>query len=133
MIEHVKKEVGILMVVDHPNIVKLKEVLASKSKIYLVLELVEGGEFKQLIQKEGKLEEQKARTYFVQIIRALGHCKAKTIAHRDIKPENILIDADGSLKVSDFGLSSLFRDPTNIRLLMHTTCGSLDYLAPEVI
>jgi 5'-AMP-activated protein kinase, catalytic alpha subunit len=63
----------------------------------------------------------------------LGHCKSKTIAHRDIKPENMLITAEGNLKVSDFGLSSLFKDPTDINLIMHTTCGTLNYLAPEVI
>lgn len=79
------------------------------------------------------MSEDESRKYFRQIIRALGHCKSKTIAHRDIKPENMLITENGDLKVSDFGLSSLYKDPTNITLIMHTTCGTINYLAPEVI
>ena len=106
MIENLKKEVSILMVVNHPNIVNLKEVLASKTKIYLVLEYVSGGELWAIIKEKEKLTEEDARKYFRQMIRALGHCKRNTIAHRDIKPENMLITATGDLKVSDFGLSS---------------------------
>lgn len=89
MIENLKKEVSILMVVDHPNIVNLKEVLASKTKIYLVLEYVSGGELWGIIREKTKLHEDESRKYFRQIVRALGHCKSKTIAHRDIKPENM--------------------------------------------
>jgi len=133
MIESLKREVSILMLVDHPHIVKLKEVMTSNSKIYLVLEFVPGGELFDLIKKNGKLEEPLCRKYFVQLIRALGHCKGHTIAHRDIKPENLLIDANGDLKVSDFGLSSLFKDPINLNLIMQTPCGTVNYLAPEVI
>lgn len=133
MIGNLKREVGILMVVDHPHIVKLKEVMMSNSKIYLVLEFVAGGELYDLIHSRGKLDEEISRKYFVQLIRALAYCKSKTIAHRDIKPENLLIDSDGNLKVSDFGLSTLFKDPMNLNHDMHTPCGTANYLAPEVI
>ena len=133
MIESLKREVSILMLVDHPNIVKLKEVMTSNSKIYLVLEFVSGGELFDLIKKSGKLDESVSRKYFIQLIRALGHCRSHTIAHRDIKPENLLIDSQGNLKVSDFGLSTLFKDPINLNLIMQTPCGTVNYLAPEVI
>ena len=140
LIENLKKEVSILMLVDHPNIVALREVLASNTKIYLVLDYVPGQElFKVLGKKElkietnGKIDENTSRKYIVQIIRALGHCKSKTIAHRDIKLENIIIDKNQNLKVLDFGLSSLFIDPANINLIMKTTCGTINYIAPEVI
>lgn len=133
MIESLKREVSILMLVDHPNIVKLKEVMTTKTKIYLVLEFVSGGELFDLIKENKKLSEEQSRKYFVQLIRALGHCKSHTIAHRDIKPENMLIDSEGNLKVSDFGLSSLFKDPINLNLIMQTPCGTLNYLAPEVV
>lgn len=133
MIESLKREVSILMLVDHPNIVKLKEVMTSNSKIYLVLEFVGGGELFDLIKSSGKLDEDTSRKYFVQLIRALGHCKAHTIAHRDIKPENLLIDSSGDLKVSDFGLSTLFKDPVTLNSTMQTPCGTVNYLAPEVI
>ena len=73
------------------------------------------------------------RKIFRQIIRAIEYCKMKNIAHRDLKPENILIDTEGIIKVSDFGLSALYKDPTNITYLLHTTCGTIHYLAPEVL
>ena len=112
---------------------KLKEVMTSNSKIYLVLEFIAGGELYDLIKRKGKLDESACRKYFIQLIRALGHCKRHTIAHRDIKPENLLIDSNGDLKVSDFGLSSLFKDPVNLNLIMQTPCGTVNYIAPEVI
>ena len=65
---------------------------------------------------------------------SLIYCKEKNIAHRDLKPENILIESDNdTIKVSDFGLSSLYNDPSNLYKMMHTTCGTINYLAPEVI
>lgn len=85
-----------------------------------------------LIEDKGKIDEEELRRIFRQIIRALDYCKIKNIAHRDLKPENILLDSAGNAKVSDFGLSSLYRDPSNLTQLLHTTCGTINYLAPEV-
>lgn len=90
--------------------------------------------FKRLfIEEKGKIEEEELRKIFRQIIRALDYCKIKNIAHRDLKPENILLNISGDVKVSDFGLSSLYRDPSNLTQLLHTTCGTINYLAPEVL
>ena len=61
------------------------------------------------------------------------YCQSKSIAHRDLKPENILVTVDNQVKVSDFGLSSLYRDPGNLTNKLYTTCGTINYLAPEVI
>ena len=76
----------------------------------------------------------KMRRYMMQIVSSLIYCRSKNIAHRDLKPENILIDDEGDcVKVSDFGLSSLHRDTSNLYKQLHTTCGTINYLAPEVI
>eukprot|EP01017_Pseudomicrothorax_dubius_P046165 TRINITY_DN8097_c0_g1_i1.p1 TRINITY_DN8097_c0_g1~~TRINITY_DN8097_c0_g1_i1.p1 ORF type:complete len:469 (+),score=73.86 TRINITY_DN8097_c0_g1_i1:317-1723(+) len=121
------------MMIKHPNVVRLMEVLASKTKIYLVLEYISSGELYDRIQEKEKLDEDTMRRYFRQIISAIDYCKSKNIAHRDLKPENILVCTDGTIKVSDFGLSSLYKDPTNITNMLLTTCGTINYIAPEVI
>lgn len=118
--------------INHPNVVKLHEVLSSHSKIYLVLELVTGGELLNKVKEKGTLSEEEARFYFQQIISAVSFCEKQHVAHRDLKLENVLLDEDGKVKISDFGLSGLFKfDSTSISL-MHTTCGTVNYLAPEV-
>ncbi|XP_002963272.2 CBL-interacting protein kinase 32 [Selaginella moellendorffii] len=132
MVEQIKREISTMKMVKHPNIVQLHEVLASKTKIYLVLEFVEGGELFGKIVKHGRLKESYARRYFQQLINAVDYCHSLGVYHRDLKPENLLLDSNGNLKVSDFGLSAL---PQQFRAdgLLHTTCGTPNYVAPEVI
>ncbi|XP_071722310.1 CBL-interacting serine/threonine-protein kinase 24-like [Rutidosis leptorrhynchoides] len=130
MVDQIKREISIMKIVRHPNIVRLHEVLASPAKIYIVLEFVSGGELYDQIVHQRRLPEHKARRYFQQLIDAVAHCHKKGVYHRDLKPENLLIDAFGSLKVSDFGLSALPQQGVEI---LHTTCGTPNYLAPEVL
>ncbi|GMP71785.1 hypothetical protein CsSME_00030058 [Camellia sinensis var. sinensis] len=108
------------------------QVMASKTKIFIVLEFVTGGELFDKISGKGRLKEDEARKYFQQLINAVDYCHSRGVFHRDLKPENLLLDANGILKVSDFGLSAL---PQQIREdgLLHTTCGTPNYVAPEVI
>jgi serine/threonine protein kinase len=98
-----------MKMINHRNIVKLKEVLASNSKIYLVLELIRGGDLFDVIKDKGGLDEKTARRYFFQIMRGVHYCHERGISHRDLKPENILIDETGRIKISDFGLSVFCR------------------------
>ena len=109
-----------MKMIKHKNIVKLKEVLASNSKIYLVLELIKGGDLFDVIRgtyllinsnylDKGGLDENTARKYFYQILRGVHYCHERGISHRDLKPENILINEEGIVKISDFGLSVFCR------------------------
>jgi len=132
----IKKEIAIMKMVKHENIVKLYEVLASRSKIFIVLELVTGGELFDKIVAEGRLDESNARTYFRQLLKGLKYCHSQGVCHRDLKPENLLLDANGLLKISDFGLSNMFvsgESEDGRATLLHTTCGTPNYVAPEVL
>ncbi|XVF05838.1 hypothetical protein REPUB_Repub05bG0207700 [Reevesia pubescens] len=131
MINQIKREISVMRIVRHPNIVHLYEVMATKTKIFFVLEYCKGGELFNKVSK-GRLNEDVARKYFIQLIIAVDFCHSRGVYHRDIKPENILLDDNENLKVSDFGLSALAESKRQDGLL-HTTCGTPAYVAPEVI
>ncbi|XP_073008928.1 CBL-interacting protein kinase 26-like [Typha latifolia] len=131
LMEQIKREISIMRLVRHPHIVQLYEVMASKSKIYFVMEYVKGGELFNKVAK-GRLKEDVARKYFHQLISAVDYCHSRGVYHRDLKPENMLLDECENLKVSDFGLSALAESKRQDGLL-HTTCGTPAYVAPEVI
>ncbi|CAL5199469.1 unnamed protein product [Lathyrus oleraceus] len=131
MMEQIKREISVMKMVKHSNIVQIHEVMASKSKIYIAMELVRGGELFNKIVK-GRLKEDVARVYFQQLISAVDFCHSRGVYHRDLKPENLLLDEEGNLKVSDFGLST-FSEHLRQDGLLHTTCGTPAYVSPEVI
>ncbi|XVF46136.1 hypothetical protein PTKIN_Ptkin03bG0002600 [Pterospermum kingtungense] len=131
MINQIKREISVMRIARHPNIVQLYEVMATKTKIYFVLEYCKGGELFNKVAK-GRLKEEVARKYFIQLINAVDFCHSRGVYHRDIKPENLLLDENENLKVSDFGLSALAESKHQDGLL-HTTCGTPAYVAPEVI
>ncbi|XP_057778562.1 CBL-interacting serine/threonine-protein kinase 9 [Salvia miltiorrhiza] len=136
MVEQIKREISTMKMIKHPNVVNLVEVMASKTKIYIVLEYVDGGELFDKIAKYGKLKENAARRYFQQLINAVDYCHSRGVYHRDLKPENLLLDSFGTLKVSDFGLSAFskqVRVSCSMTGLLHTACGTPNYVAPEVL
>ncbi|CAJ2661816.1 unnamed protein product [Trifolium pratense] len=130
--DQIKREISTLKLLKHPNVVRLYEVLASKTKIYMVLEYVNGGELFDKISSKGKLTEAHGRKMFQQLIDGVSYCHNKGVFHRDLKLENVLLDAKGNIKITDFNLSAL---PQHCRAdgLLHTTCGSPNYVAPEIL
>ena len=129
--EQTKREISIMALVKHPHVVQLYEVMATKSKIYFVIEQAMGGELFNKLTK-GRLKEDAARKLFQQLINAVEFCHSRGVYHRDLKPENLLLDENGNLKVLDFGLSALAESKRQDGLL-YTTCGTPAYVAPEVI
>ncbi|XP_047330296.1 CBL-interacting protein kinase 32-like [Impatiens glandulifera] len=132
MAEQIKREIATMKLIKHPNVVRLYEVMGSKSKIYIVLEFITGGELFDKIVNDGRMREDEARRYFQQLIHAVDYCHSRGVYHRDLKPENLLLDIHGSLKVSDFGLSALSQQVRDDGLF-HTACGTPNYVAPEVL
>ncbi|XP_027932155.1 CBL-interacting serine/threonine-protein kinase 3-like isoform X2 [Vigna unguiculata] len=130
--EQIQREIATMKLIKHPNVVQLYEVMGSKTKIYIILEFVTGGELFHKILNSGRMREKEARRYFQQLINAVDYCHSRGVYHRDLKLENLLLDSFGNLKISDFGLSALSQQVRDDGLL-HTTCGTPNYVAPEVL
>ncbi|OHT16605.1 AGC family protein kinase [Tritrichomonas foetus] len=119
-------ERNILESIHFPFIVSLRYAFQTDKKFYLVLEYVPGGELFFHMQKLGALPLDVVKLYIAEISLALNHLHSHGIVYRDLKPENVLIDADGHIKLTDFGLSKLTEETS-------TFCGTSEYLAPEII
>jgi len=124
-------EVNILKKLNHPNIINIIEVFDTEKTLYLVLELVEGGDLATDLMREGHYSEQKTRDVMRQMLDAVLYLHNQDIAHRDLKPENILLKSADPvvIKLSDFGLSRVIGDGS----FMKTMCGTPQFLAPEII
>ncbi|KAK9845086.1 hypothetical protein WJX74_010435 [Apatococcus lobatus] len=133
MVGQIKREISIMRVLHHPNIVDLKEIMASRDKLYVVMELVPGGELFDQVIANGPFKEAKGRRVFQQLLDGLDYCHQQGIFHRDLKPENVLLAKDGSVKLSDFGLGALPASLQSGDGLLRTVCGTPNYVAPEVL
>ncbi|XP_039594911.1 serine/threonine-protein kinase MARK1 isoform X4 [Polypterus senegalus] len=122
------REVRIMKILNHPNIVKLFEVIETEKTLYLVMEYASGGEVFDYLVAHGRMKEKEARAKFRQIVSAVQYCHQKRIVHRDLKAENLLLDADMNIKIADFGFSNEF----TIGNKLDTFCGSPPYAAPEL-
>lgn len=122
------REIAVLRLINHPHITRLLDVIQSSKYLFLILEYLSGGELFQLLRKE-KLSLETAFGYFHTIVGALEYCHSCCICHRDLKAENILFDANGVVKIADFGMASLI-EPGEF---LETSCGSPHYASPEVI
>ncbi|XP_038264954.1 serine/threonine-protein kinase MARK2 isoform X5 [Dermochelys coriacea] len=122
------REVRIMKVLNHPNIVKLFEVIETEKTLYLVMEYASGGEVFDYLVAHGRMKEKEARAKFRQIVSSVQYCHQKFIVHRDLKAENLLLDADMNIKIADFGFSNEFTFGNKL----DTFCGSPPYAAPEL-
>ncbi|XP_056141151.1 serine/threonine-protein kinase Chk1 [Lampris incognitus] len=130
--ENVQKEVCINKRLTHPNIVRFFGHRKEGPTVYLFLEYCSGGELFDRIEPDVGMAEKDAQNFFKQLIAAMEYLHEMGITHRDIKPENILLDDKDNLKLSDFGLATLFRHRGKERLL-YRLCGTLPYVAPELL
>ncbi|KAJ2949058.1 hypothetical protein O0L34_g5998 [Tuta absoluta] len=130
--EKIMNEINIMKALQHPCIISTEEVFDSREAVYIVLELMQGGELFDRITKHGRLTERLTRFLFRQMVLAVKYLHAQGITHRDLKPENVLLESkeeDSLVKITDFGLSKLVGEHT----FMKTMCGTPLYLAPEVL
>ena len=125
----VKKEISILKIVKHKNIVRLFEILETPRHIFIVMEYCEGGDIMSYILNRKRLTELESLKFFHQLINALYYLHSQNITHRDIKIDNLLLDSNLDLKLIDFGLSTKYKDNE----LLDQPCGTIVYAAPEVL
>jgi len=129
---HLYQEVRCMKLVQHPNVVRLYEVIDTQTKLYLILEYGDGGDmYDHIMRYEGKgISEDKARHYFKQIVSAIDYCHKLHVVHRDLKPENVIFFKSQDIaKLTDFGFSNSFLPGEKL----YTSCGSLAYSAPEIL
>jgi len=129
-VEHTKTERRVLETIKHPFIVRLRYAFQNTKKLYFVLDYCPGGELFFHLQKALKFDEELTRFYAAQIVLALEELHKHNIIYRDLKPENVLIDSDGYIKITDFGLS---KDNITDNNAAHSFCGTPEYLAPEIL
>lgn len=129
----ITREVAIMHVLSHPNVIQLYEVFYEPKTVTLVMELVSGGELFDRIVDKGSYSEKDAAGVVAQLCSALGYMHDKNIVHRDLKPENLLYALpapDETLKLADFGLA---RTMAQGGQMMKTACGTPGYVAPEIL
>jgi len=130
--DNINNEINILLQIDHPNIIKLFAIFESENYVYLVMELVTGGElFDRIVEKE-RYTEADAIIVMEQLLSGIAYLHSKGIVHRDIKPENVLLEndtEDSIIKIADFGLSRVYTEQS----IMSTACGTAGYIAPEIL
>ncbi|KAM9348336.1 ribosomal protein S6 kinase beta-1 isoform 3-T3 [Symphorus nematophorus] len=127
---HTKAERNILEEVKHPFIVDLIYAFQTGGKLYLILEYLSGGELFMQLEREGIFMEDTACFYLAEISMALGHLHQKGIIYRDLKPENIMLNNNGHVKLTDFGLC---KESIHDGTVTHTFCGTIEYMAPEIL
>lgn len=129
-LRHVKDEINILKQANYPFIVRYYSGFQDTSNVYLLLEYIQGGELFSYLRDEGKFDLTRTRLYSGEILLALRFLHQQRIVYRDLKPENLLVRKDGHVIITDFGFAKKL---TSESPRTYTTCGTPDYLAPEII
>ncbi|CAK9862133.1 unnamed protein product [Sphagnum jensenii] len=130
--ESLRSEIAILRRTDHPNIIRLHDIVEAPNRIYLVLEYCAGGDLAAYIQRYGKVSEGTARHFMQQLGAGLQVLRNNNLIHRDLKPQNLLLSTDDNtavLKIADFGFARLLQPQG----MAETLCGSPLYMAPEIL
>eukprot|EP00039_Didymoeca_costata_P015014 m.248826 g.248826 ORF g.248826 m.248826 type:complete len:300 (+) comp16137_c0_seq1:102-1001(+) len=124
------REISLLKELEHPNIVKLLEVVHAEKKLYLVFEFCEKDLKKFMDDVPGEVDPMVVKSYMYQLMKGIEFCHAHRVLHRDLKPQNLLINNHGQIKLADFGLARAFGIP--VRAYTHEVI-TLWYRAPEIL
>ncbi|CAG8439696.1 12084_t:CDS:2 [Ambispora leptoticha] len=124
------REAFLLEQLNHPNIIRLYEVIETKHTVFLIMEYVDGYNLETYLDcHQGFMGEEQARNIFSQLVEAVQFCHTNHIVHRDLKPPNVLISKTGIVKLADFGLANKYSEDSRLM----TLCGSMLYYSPEIV
>lgn len=126
-VDHILSEISILNMIDHPFLVKMVGISQNERYIYIALEYVQGGELFTYLRTMQSLKSEETIFFSAQVISMFEYLHSKNVVYRDLKPENLLIDAQGYLRLTDFGFAKIIDGRT------YTLCGTPEYLAPEIL
>ena len=124
----ITREIEVLRKLDHPNVIKLYDVIYNSNTIFLILEYCKHGDFSCFLKKRA-LKEEHAKRFIRELAEGMKYLKKHNITHRDLKPQNLLLTDKYNLKITDFGLAKFIEDDK----MMQTMCGSPLYMAPEIL
>merc|ERR1719171_1834134 len=115
----------------HPNVVAFHDALDTSKQIYIIMEFVGGGSLHHFLKKRTarRVEETKAKRLFYQVCQGIKYCHDRHIVHRDVKLENLLLDENGTVKIIDFGFSTIVPPGKKLKIF----CGTPSYMAPEIV
>ncbi|KAJ6235187.1 protein kinase [Anaeramoeba flamelloides] len=127
--EQLVREMKILRLMNHSNVIRLFDVFTNETHFFIVMEFVNGGELVDYLTSKQKIKAKAIKKIFVQILSGVDYCHQLQIVHRDLKLENVLIDQEMNIKIIDFGLSNFVEKGQ----LLKTYCGSPSYSCPEIL
>eukprot|EP00828_Plagiopyla_frontata_P026410 TRINITY_DN34564_c0_g1_i1.p1 TRINITY_DN34564_c0_g1~~TRINITY_DN34564_c0_g1_i1.p1 ORF type:complete len:168 (-),score=25.30 TRINITY_DN34564_c0_g1_i1:86-589(-) len=128
-LEHIKSERQILAELQHPFLVNLEYAFQTPEKLFMIMPFKRGGELFEHLKTSKRFPEPRARFYLIEIILGLEYLHSKNIVYRDLKPENLLLDEEGHIALTDFGLAKFVKN----NQLITTFAGTPEYLAPEIL
>uniref|UniRef100_H2ZFY5 non-specific serine/threonine protein kinase n=1 Tax=Ciona savignyi TaxID=51511 RepID=H2ZFY5_CIOSA len=123
------RERDVMQIMDHKNVIRMYDIFSHGNKIYITLERAARGDLLDYVQLKGSLSNQEAHKYFTEMCNGVKYLHSKNIIHRDLKCENVLLTANNSIKIADFGFARIMADSD----ISRTFCGSAAYAAPEVL
>jgi len=127
-LQKIWREIEIMRQLAHRHIIQLYQVMETETFIHIVMEFASNGEIFDYVVSRGRTSEREAALKFSQILSAVNYCHNNRVVHRDLKSENLLLDAEGNIKLADFGFSNRFMPG----FALSTWCGSPPYAAPEL-
>lgn len=129
------REIDVVKGLKHPNLIRFLQAIETTHRVYIIMEYAEKGSLLDFIQREGYIDEMRAKKWFRQLVDAIDYCHERGVVHRDIKCENLLIDKDYNIKLSDFGFARghMRFKSGNQTPVSDTFCGSYAYASPEIL